>query len=861
MILKSLTLQNFRSYGETPTRIDFDRGTLLFEGDIGSGKSSILYGIEFALFGLGESEAKNILRVSTTHGKVELEFEVSGKEYKVSRTIERKKTSQIQTKGWINEGGGKETEFAPTELKTRILQILNFKENPGRASSRIYRFAVFTPQELMKEVLSQKPDERVDTLRRAFGIEDYSFAGVNTEIVISRLENQAKILFAVSRDLGERESQLSQRKNNLIVVENELRKAQLDLAEIVKKIDLTRLTLERLETERTRTMTVQASIQEISKSLTEWSTQLSEARTLLDRSAKELRDIEQAEVSLASLRKQYDENLNRKERLRTLESLSEEKFSLDQEIQRINQNISSKEKNLIGELASLELDSSILKKNLEMFEKELLVLPELQESSLKLQEETKELSKLQEELEQLKQGIGEATATGQGKRSEIEKIRFQFQSVNKLSGESECPLCKQKLDVHHLRIVTKEFKGKIASLESEAQETEETLSVLKLRIKTLESQREVLTQSRMKLESIEKRMAEIQAKVPIQKETSDDLNEVERRTSRIKLLLETSDYAIEDEAELTPFKKKREALEGSLKEYADLKELVKRFEDSGIQRAFLTAENTANRKNRFQQLISEQEKRISELEKFFSEKNRKLVEKRKELEESEPRLLEYSRVKEEIEKLQYDLSETKSTVARLETEIKSESGQTSTLNKEVEKLKKSSARASIYRGFSSWLEDHFLPAIQDIEKNVLGSINEEFNQVFQKWFSTLVDEGELSISVDDVFTPIVDQSGYELDIQSLSGGERTAVALAYRLALNHMVKRANETMQTNLLILDEPTEGFSKEQVYRMRHVLQELNCDQVVIVSHERDLEGMADRVYRVEKMDGESTVSPIVG
>src|SRR5579859_737894 len=100
MILRSLTLQNFRSYGENPTRIDFDRGVLLFEGDIGSGKSSILYGIEFALFGLGETEARNILRVGKKGARVELEFEVVGKEYKVTRTIEKKigsgKNSQVQ---------------------------------------------------------------------------------------------------------------------------------------------------------------------------------------------------------------------------------------------------------------------------------------------------------------------------------------------------------------------------------------------------------------------------------------------------------------------------------------------------------------------------------------------------------------------------------------------------------------------------------------------------------------------------------------------------------------------------------------------------------------------------------------------
>ncbi|MCL5068427.1 MAG: AAA family ATPase, partial [Thaumarchaeota archaeon] len=85
MILKSLTLQNFRSYGDAPVKIEFERGILLFEGDIGSGKSSILYAIEFAFFGLGEVEGKFMLRGSAPAARVELEFEVGETEYRIIR--------------------------------------------------------------------------------------------------------------------------------------------------------------------------------------------------------------------------------------------------------------------------------------------------------------------------------------------------------------------------------------------------------------------------------------------------------------------------------------------------------------------------------------------------------------------------------------------------------------------------------------------------------------------------------------------------------------------------------------------------------------------------------------------------------
>jgi len=50
MILKKITLNNIRSYEHQ--EVEFTEGSTLLSGDIGSGKTSILLGIEFALFGL-----------------------------------------------------------------------------------------------------------------------------------------------------------------------------------------------------------------------------------------------------------------------------------------------------------------------------------------------------------------------------------------------------------------------------------------------------------------------------------------------------------------------------------------------------------------------------------------------------------------------------------------------------------------------------------------------------------------------------------------------------------------------------------------------------------------------------------------
>jgi exonuclease SbcC len=44
----------------------------------------------------------------------------------------------------------------------------------------------------------------------------------------------------------------------------------------------------------------------------------------------------------------------------------------------------------------------------------------------------------------------------------------------------------------------------------------------------------------------------------------------------------------------------------------------------------------------------------------------------------------------------------------------------------------------------------------------------------------------------------------------------------------------------DLVILDEPTDGFSEQQLDKMRGVLEELNAEQLIIVSHEQKIEGL---------------------
>ena len=96
-----------------------------------------------------------------------------------------------------------------------------------------------------------------------------------------------------------------------------------------------------------------------------------------------------------------------------------------------------------------------------------------------------------------------------------------------------------------------------------------------------------------------------------------------------------------------------------------------------------------------------------------------------------------------------------------------------------------------------------------------------------------------------------------MDYSFLSGGERTAIALAYRLALNQTIGTVMTSIKTkNIIILDEPTEGFSEIQIDKMREILIELKANQLILVSHEQKMDSFVDNIIKVKKEEGISKV-----
>lgn len=672
MMLKALTLENIRSYKDE-TRIQIPTGTILFEGDIASGKSTILYAIEFALFGLGDIKSSSLLRNGAKRGRVALRFEVDGKEYEVHRSLVKKGRIAQQDECYIDGPNGKAV-LSASELKERVLQILGFNEpaNP-KAQSVIYRYAIFTPQEEMKEVILKKPDERLQTLRKALRIEDYKVASDNTSTLIGRLKERVKYFEGATQDTDS----------------------------IKKKIE--------------------------------------DETKLIAKITAELSPLKQKEADLG------EEIKIKNEKLKQLQGESEKIKKAEATIPLFKKQIEDKN----GSVRQTTEQSQSLKKRIDDTQPKIAELESVKQPTEKSKDE------LRRTQDDLKTRLRDAQKRKGG-------FDERIGNLNSILEQKVCPVCERPVEPEEFRTKCEHVMAERSSLDNEISTYEKSITELDLLIDGLG--RYETAQSQLSI---------------LRSQIRENTGRLEQNNRTVKELNES-------------IKTLQAQLKEALAEVEPLQEILQSTEA---------------------------------LDKEAQKLNSKLTEIGKQISAKQASAQNSEEIKRQLQEQLNQKTKWLETVRSL-------------------------------REHNVWLGEYLAPTIENIEKHVMTSINQRFAEQFTRWFQILMDDPDMQVRINEDFSPIIEREGYEQDFNALSGGEKTSVALAYRLALNTTVQEVTISGGSNLLILDEPTDGFSKEQLYKIRDILEELKCPQVILVSHEKELEGFADHVFRVQKSDGVSAL-----
>lgn len=119
------------------------------------------------------------------------------------------------------------------------------------------------------------------------------------------------------------------------------------------------------------------------------------------------------------------------------------------------------------------------------------------------------------------------------------------------------------------------------------------------------------------------------------------------------------------------------------------------------------------------------------------------------------------------------------------------------LNSNIKLKKEMQGNLTYYTQLKNWVGEGFPVLIRDIEKKILSSSAHHFNSYFKEWFHELVDDKNIEVDIKaDDFQPVIYVNGYESPFNDLSGGEKSALSLAYRLALNKIINERYKDVKT-----------------------------------------------------------------
>ncbi len=179
-MIKRIRLRNWRSHEDT--ELEFGKGTNLLVGVMGAGKSAVLDGISFALFGRfpgqrGVKLADVVMSRPTQkeQAEVELEFEWGGKNYSVKRTVRRKGAPEAELRV-----DGKLVMSDPEKVTELIEDALKIDYD-------VFCRAIYAEQNRIDYFLLLNPRDRKRQIDELLGIDGFGNARANLTTVINRL--------------------------------------------------------------------------------------------------------------------------------------------------------------------------------------------------------------------------------------------------------------------------------------------------------------------------------------------------------------------------------------------------------------------------------------------------------------------------------------------------------------------------------------------------------------------------------------------------------------------------------------------------------------------------------------------------
>jgi len=905
VILNRVKLNDFVSHKDT--LLDLGYGINVVVGPNGAGKTSILDAICFALFNdwSNRGRKENLINLKANKCKAAVEFTEGGIKYSAEWSMERNKSARgslyrIQNgeRKLLAQGGG-------NTVVPEIERILGIDKS-------MFLQSVYVRQGEIEELVTARPADRKELVSRLLGVEDLQKAW---ESIKSLIDDYQLLQTALKTELDQK-STIEADRQNYLATSKELAKSleskHKELREIENKIKGLKEILDKLKVDKKEFERLDKEKDILSQGIENDKEKLQKEQTEFDKAVKAEENVKslESEVSKLPFLEEYMHNLSQKtEKQLQLNQINEKLTNLGRLEKDLNEN--EKDHTLYGERKSLLSEKTKERKEFEGAEAALKkALKHLEEFE---KNERKKNTELNKELEKCYKIIGEHVAVENietllsAKKEEFQKLSDhlgeKIEECNKKVGMLEnrkqeletnlvrlrpsegetktCPTCETELTLDRLTYLIDKFSSEREQIAVELQKSMEEQATFAQEKKQADGKLKKLAPiDSDHVKGLAEELAEIRRKLSEQK------SEVEELHKKVKALseLDAEIRAIETEiGELEEAYLKYEAAERELKKLAPREQIE--AEMAPIKEALETAlQALRSSVSKLGYEPEEPEEELKELRLKKEEYDRNLpLAKRKaeheqnmaiakqELSDKEQKLVEVDKgisklgyseeyhtgKQEEFDFENQQKEELKEAIAGMIAQKKAADAEASKCEEKLKALKEKELEKQVVDDFVRLLNKIRVAYGKD---GVQKMIRARARPLLERATRDLFERFNLAYSdvkIDDDYNIAVIGPGGEQDIDQISGGERVALAIALRLAIVRVLSGKVET-----IIMDEPTTHLDEERRKELVNILNSFFREggriipQMLVITHHREIEDVADIVYSISKQEGYSII-----
>ncbi len=868
-------------------------------GGNGAGKSSILEAVSFALFKQHSGKKiEQLITIGQTKMSVELEFVSNGRKYKVLR---QRSKNVSKAKIEILEGGA----FQP--LSSGDKQVTDEVHGLLEMDGDLFLNAVYVRQGEIANLVDKTPAEKKQVIGKLLGIESLEKAWKNMLPLMNQYEMQKVKLEGKLESLDGLNDEIRSKKAEKEVIHQKVQ----DISSMVKKIkyELDAITKENNSLEEAKSAfektvnNIEAKKQILEK--------LNVDHEHLENQINEIRTKED-EIELIK------PNLSKLEVLKTLKELLDSLKTLQTNKKRINdvldkikeyegileenRNLFKNYSNLEGEILDLETDRvgfegsrELMRQNQSRKEQTLnkmnlaheKLVNVIKKYNKSLGTEFSLVEEFETYLKSVKPELSQNMETLDNKiivtETELSNLKMQNNELIKPIGALEnvkdkCPVCKSEIDSNKRMELIKDYSSQIEVNENRIIPLNNDLTGYKsdknvldaqfsdiqtVNIELLKEQLKNLEEGQKELITLKGNINDLNDKVSALDQIDGKLNEKKESLKKIKpyyqkylfaegalnsignpgeLLIELERIQVDEDVLKENISRLIEATGGSVE---NLESEIKYLEKLSMRYQQLSGAvaQKPSLMSRLKQVKENLEEENSEIEKLVNYANGIAYNEEIHLrikKELGIKNLEFSDLNGKKQELIGKESGLDSYIAELEIKLKSYK----TFQKEVKNLKDFLKLLTHIRDIYG--KDGVQKDLRNISRPLIEQNTRDF---FEKFNFEYTD-----IKLDDDYDVTVYGPAGESNLDMISGGEKIAVALALRLGITQTLSGGN----LELIMLDEPTIHLD---AYRRQELIELLNrmsiIPQMIIVTHDPDLEEAADHIFRVKKEEGESIIS----